>query len=248
MKLAIMQPYFFPYISYFQLIKSVDKFIVYGNVSYRKRSFINRNSLVERGSGEKFYILAPVQAVSSNKKICDVKLLEDNEWKRKLLKTIYMNYKKAPFFSEVYSLLERFIQVGDTDLCSYTTYQLRELCKFIGITTDIVNDDIKYQELEKELDDENLAGGLEYDVKSARVIKLCELEGASVYHNSMGGRELYPKAYFSTKGIDIYFIKPKEMYYQQFTSDYTSYLSIIDMLMHIGKEGVQAKLNECSLV
>ena len=102
-----MQPYFFPYIGYFQLINAVDKFIIYDDVNYIKKGWINRNNILVNNSPN--LIQVPLIAASQNRLIKDILVVDENNWKDKLLKTIYFNYKKAPFFDQIFSLLEEVL-------------------------------------------------------------------------------------------------------------------------------------------
>ena len=107
MKVAIMQPYFFPYIGYFQLINLVDVFVVYDDVNYIKKGWINRNNILI--NKKSFLFSLPLQNMSQNKLINEIFLVEDTNWRISLLNTIQITYKNAPYFDEVYSLIEEII-------------------------------------------------------------------------------------------------------------------------------------------
>src|SRR5512140_19777 len=102
--IAIMQPYFLPYIGYFQLMAAVDKFVVFDDVNYINRGWINRNRLLLNGGAHTFTV--PLRGASQNKLICDIELAEDDGWRDKLLRTISQSYAKTPCYAEVAPLME----------------------------------------------------------------------------------------------------------------------------------------------
>ena len=112
MKIAIMQPYFFPYLGYWQLMNIVDKFVIYDDVNYIKRGWINRNRILVEG--KPFYIHVPVMKASQNKIINEMEVFVDSSLRKKELKTIELAYKKAPFFDSVYPLIKGKRQIAST--------------------------------------------------------------------------------------------------------------------------------------
>jgi len=240
MKLGIMQAYFFPYIGYFQLINAVDKFIFYNLVTFRKNSWINRNRILARNAGEPFILVIPVQSKSSNKKISEIQLDSERSWKAPLLKTIYFAYKNARFFDETFPVLEKFIQTPAQSIHEYNATILRGICAHLGIQTKIVSDNQSYREIERELNQiycdsieqpDNLP-----EKKTMRIVRICRQEGAATYFNPINGAALYQKAEFQKYGIDLTFVERGNVLYQQFYAEFTPDLSIIDVLMHAGRE------------
>ncbi len=217
MKLAIMQPYVFPYIGYFQLIKAVDKFVFYDDVHFIKKGWIHRNNILINGEANLFTI--PCKKISQNKLINEVALNFDKKEKEKFLKKIAFAYKKAPYFSQFYPLLENFIN-KDT---SYTISELASnsilfICEYLGINRDFCKSSIKHSE----------SKGLE---KQERLITICKKENANTYLNAIGGKELYNKNDFKKESIELKFIKPGSVVYTQFKNKFIPNLSIIDVIM-----------------
>lgn len=104
MKIAVMQPYLFPYIGYFQLLNAVDMFVVFDDVNFIKKGWINRNNiLVNR---QKYLFTVPLKDASQNKLIKEVQIADDG-WQEKFLKTVAQSYKKAEFFDEAFALIEK---------------------------------------------------------------------------------------------------------------------------------------------
>lgn len=215
MTIAIMQPYFLPYIGYFQLLNTVDKFVLYDDVNFINRGWINRNNLLLGGKPHLFTI--PLANASQNRLIHEVQISEDPTWQKKLTKTIQQAYQKAPYFQAVFPGIEELIH-HETTVISELVYQsLLKLTGYLGIETEIVrssrvygNSDLKGQD---------------------RIIGICRKEGATRYINPIGGQELYDKEQFEELGIQLNFIKSMEHPYPQFKNAFVPWLSVLDVLM-----------------
>lgn len=244
MKLGIMQAYFFPYIGYFQLIDSVDTFMLYEHVSFRKKSWITRNRILDKGKKEPIYITVPVVGQSSHKTIKEINVVDDEKWRKQLLNLIYFNYKKAPFFEEVYPFLEDVISLKEDNIHNYNSKILIELCRFFNITTTII-----YQNsnnVEKTLHQISEKKNLEEKV--TRIFEIAKAYEAKHIINANGGQALYDKETFKKHGFTIDFIHTKEYKYNQFGLTFHPHLSVIDAMMHVGKEGVQKLIKNYEIV
>jgi hypothetical protein len=247
MKLGIMQAYFFPYIGYFQLIEAVDKFIIYENVSFRKRSWITRNRLLNKSCETPYFINVPVHGSSSNKRIKDIEINYSSDWTTKLTKGIYHDYKHALHFDTIYPLLKDWLSVKHKSLHDFNSQLIISICSLLSINTQIVYKNSEHLLLEDKLS--SLADISGVTIKAQRIIELCKVEQAEIYVNPIGGREMYDKSEFKSKGIDIYFTQQNEpLPYPQFSNEFIPYLSIIDELMHSGIEGTKKSLKNYSLV
>lgn len=244
MKLAIMQPYFFPYIGYFQLIHAVDKYILYENVDYIKKGWVHRNRILVKYGGP-IYILVNIEARSSNAKISDTKLCNDAKWKNKILNLIKYNYSRSAHFQEIFPLVENIVCENSDNIHMYNSNCIIKICDYLDISTKIQYSNQHYLEMEKLLDDEycqkntaseEMPPQMHLDKKTARVLKMCKQEGADVFINAIGGKTLYRKEVFKNCGIHLYFIEIEEIKYPQFSHSFVPNLSIIDVLMHCGKE------------
>ena len=136
MRLAIMQPYFFPYLGYFQLMAAVDKFLLYDHVNYIKKGWIHRNRIREKDR-EPVYFAVAISPSSSFVKIRDVHLDHTRPWRKKLLAQLFFNYKKAPFFEEVYALIARAIQCEAENLSELNFLTLTAIARYLDIATEI---------------------------------------------------------------------------------------------------------------
>ncbi len=214
MKLAIMQPYFMPYIGYFQAINAVDKYILYDNLNFIKDAWVNRNRLLLcNGNVSTFSV--PIIAKSSNTKIVDIRIDNSQKWGEKLLKTIFLNYKKASYFDEVFPLLETILSRKYDFLSELNVLSIKTIAEFLSIGTMIEYDNSKYISLEDNLllvDQQNYSP-FQYLEKTqpikkvARVIAICKAEGATSFINAIGGQSLYSQEEFAKYGLDLKFIQ-----------------------------------------
>lgn len=212
--IAIMQPYFFPYIGYFQLIAAVDTFIVYDNIKYTKKGWINRNRMLQNGKDVMFSL--PLKSDSDCLDVCERKLATDFD-RGSLINQFREIYRRAPYFEQTFPLVEKIVQHGDTNLFRFLLNSIARTCEYLGITTEIrISSDIAIDHTLKNQD---------------KVLALCEAVGASTYLNSIGGMELYSKDAFREKGIELKFIKSKPFEYTQFGDAFVPWLSIIDIMM-----------------
>lgn len=241
MKIAINQSYFFPYIGYFQLIDSVDKFIIYDYVTFRKKSWITRNKILDKGTNSPLNINVPVIGKSSNKLIREVHIYDDIKWKKKLLNMLFYNYKKAPFFNEVYPFFERIIALKENNLHYYNSYVITEICKLLEIDTQITYDNSLNKDVELGLINKS---NNKLNIKTERIIRLCNKYNKTIYVNSIGGTKIYDKNIFNKRGIDLLFIKMKNVTYSQSNDSFVPNLSIVDMLMYIGVNQTKEKIKE----
>ncbi len=214
MKVAIMQPYFLPYIGYFQLIAAVDTFIVYDNIKYTKKGWINRNRMLQNGKDVMFSL--PLKSDSDYLDVCERELAADFN-RDKLLNQFRGAYTRAPYFEQIFPLFEQIVRYEDTNLFRYIHHSITRVCEYLGIATEIkVSSSIV----------------IDHDLKNQdKVLALCEAEGANVYVNAIGGKELYSKEVFLNKGIALRFIQSKSLEYTQFGAEFVPWLSIIDVMM-----------------
>jgi len=228
-RVAIMQPYFFPSIRYFQLIHASDIFIIYDDVNFIKRGWINRNRILI--NGEANYITVPLKKASQNKYINQIHISHHEIWQKKMLKSIEFAYKKSPFFFSIYPVVEDVIQNKCETILDLSTNSIQAVLESMGLTLTM-----KYSS------DSNVdAEGLN---KSDRLIAITKENEGLEYLNPIGGKSLYQKDYFNERGVSLLFLKSKWLSYEQFENDFVSDLSIIDVLMFNGVERTKKLLSE----
>jgi len=223
MKLAIMQPYIFPYIGYFQLINAVDKFVVYDNIQFTKKGWINRNRILVNGKDE--YFTLPLKKASDYLHVDQRKLSDTFKTERdRILRRLQESYRKAPEFNAVYSLVESVFNTDEENLFDFIYQSLQAVCAYLDIKTEFVvsstlpvNHELKSQD---------------------KVIAICKALQATQYINPAGGVELYSKDVFKQNNIELSFIRSSSFEYQQFKNEFIPWLSIIDVMMFNSKEKV----------
>lgn len=228
MKLAVMQPYLFPYLGYFQLIRAVDAFVVYDDVNYIKGGWINRNFIL--ANGEKQLFTLPLLEASPNKLINQIEI----GGRQKILQSIRHSYGKAPYFNTVYPILEDILEQQETNLGRFLEYHLRQICAHLGLEAEWY--------VSSELKKNNELRGQD------KILAICETLGAGHYINAPGGKVLYDKETFAERGLQLSFIQPRIGRYLQFGKDFVSNLSIIDVMMFNDKDRCAALLEEYELV
>lgn len=229
MRLGIMQPYFFPYLGYWQLLANVDKYVVYDDVTYIKGGWINRNNFLI--NGQKNLLTMQLEKVSSYTLIKDIAIKDDFV---KFLKTIEMGYKKAPFFEAIFRLLKDICQCPDKKLGQFLFNSHIKICEYLGIDTEL----ILSSSFEKHTE---LKG-------KDKVISICKQLGADEYINAIGGQELYDKKEFAENGIRLNFLQANLREYRQLKNEFVAGLSIIDIMMFNSKEEIKEMLNDFKLV
>lgn len=227
-----MQPYFFPYIGYWQLINAVDQYVIYDDVNYIKGGWINRNRVLINGEAK--YLNLQLDQASPNKKINEINISTNEVAHRKLLNTLQMSYSKAPYFDECFTLVKEIMDYDDVNLGRFLENSIRNVCEYLGMTTNIIlsSEVIKNNELKGE----------------DKVLEICKALNADTYYNAIGGQELYSKERFKSWGISLSFLKTNRIEYPQFRNEFLSNLSIIDVMMFNSKEEIKRMLEEYELV
>ncbi|GAA4463402.1 WbqC family protein [Nibrella saemangeumensis] len=232
MKLAIMQPYFLPYIGYFQLMNLVDKFVLYDDVAFINRGWVNRNRMLLNGKEHLFTI--PLKEASQNKRICDIALADDPKWQDKLLKTIEQAYRKAPFYETVFPLTAKMINFRAENIAGYIRHSFTILNPYLGIETELVPSSTIYANTELKAQE--------------RILAICRQENATHYINPIGGLELYRKEDFAGADIQLSFIRSQPVTYPQFRNEFVPWLSILDILMFNEPATIRTMLDKYELL
>lgn len=232
MKVGIMQPYLFPYIGYFQLINAVDKFILFDDVNYINKGWINRNRILLNKLEYSFTI--PLEKASQNKLICEINIASDIDWRSKLLKTIETAYKKAPMFKITFPIIGEMICYKEQNLSAYICNSLKIICDIFSIRTHIIESSYGYHTM-------NLKG-------QDKILEICTQEEATEYINPIGGLNIYNYESFRQKQLSLLFIKSNPIVYSQFSNEFIPWLSIIDVMMFNQKDTITSLLSEYTLI
>lgn len=233
MKIAIMQPYLFPYIGYFQLIACVDKFVIYDSIEYTKKGWINRNQILMNGAAT--YFTVPLKKDSDYLSIIEREIaVSRTKDIAKILNKIEAAYRKAPFFREVIPILKVILSNPENNLFGYIKGSIEALLKYLEIHTEIVvASDIQINHSLKSQD---------------KVLAICNALNADNYINPIGGASLYSKEVFSENNIELSFIQTEGIDYDQFDNEHVPWLSIIDVMMFNSKKTIQVYLRSFKLL
>jgi hypothetical protein len=211
---AIMQPYFLPYIGYFQLIAAADVFVIYDNIQYTKKGWINRNRLMLNGSGAMFSI--PIKQGSDSLTVVE-RQVADRFSRIDLIRQLRAAYQRAPHFASAFPVIEEIIRYDSSNLFDYVAHSVGEICGLLAITTPTVK---------------SSSIPIDHGLKAQdKVVALCEALRAAEYVNPSGGSDLYSMEHFASHRIDLKFIRSRPIEYPQFGNPFVPSLSIVDVVM-----------------
>lgn len=234
MKIAVMQPYLFPYIGYFQMIRAVDTFVFYDDVNFIKQGWINRNRILL--NNKDFMFTVPLQKANSFCLIKDTLINEKfyGNWKIKFQRSINQNYKKAPYFDLVNELINAVLEKDYRTISDLAIKSTIAVSDYLELKTKFHISSQAYENRELERFD--------------RLLDICKKENANHYINAIGGQALYKKEDFQSEGIELQFIKPLPIKYTQFDNEFVPWLSVIDVLMFNSVDEVNDMLKKFELI
>ena len=225
--IGIMQPYFFPYIGYFQLINAVDTFVFYDDVNFIKKGWINRNRILNQGEAKLFSV--PLVGASQNKLINEVELYVDSKWLNQFKTTLSHCYSKALHYEEVMVLVEKVFATTSVTISDLAIKSINEICIFLELEKQFFVSSDKFP-ITKNLE------------RADRLIEITKLCNGEHYVNPSGGIDLYGKGYFKENGIELSFLDSEISIYNQLNNDFVGGLSILDVLMFNDKANIMKML------
>ncbi len=224
--IAIMQPYFLPYIGYWQLIQLVDAFVIYDEIQYTKKGWINRNRFLQNGKDALFSI--PLKADSDHLNVVN-RFLTDDFDRLKLIRKLREAYRKAPFFEKNFSFFEDIILYEETNLFRYILNSIQKIMTALEIHTPLI--------ISSNLNLSDFKG-------QEKVIEICKKTNATHYINPIGGLDLYDPRTFAEHDIELNFLRARPKPYVQFSNNFIPFLSILDVLMFNDISDAQKLLHE----
>jgi hypothetical protein len=232
-----MQPYFFPYIGYFQLINAVDKWIVFDEIQYIRHGWVNRNRILHPNPSKKWmYISVFLENHSQNDKISEIKMSETEDWRSSILGKITHYKNKAPYYNQVRKfLLDCFSYKGEF-LSKFNVFCLKKVCNYLDI-------DFDYQifsEMDLKLDSIKEPGDWALEISK----KL----NVDMYINPIGGKDIFDRKKFKNASIELKFLESDAIKYKQSRENFVPNLSIIDVMMFNSKEKINEMLNNYQLL
>ena len=228
-RIAIMQPYFFPYIGYWQLIHAVDLYVVADNVHYLKHHWINFNRIL----GEKdqpHYFGIEISHANGTRHICETKRVVRRKQAEYLCRVLKFYYSKAPYYNEAMEIIKPILMDEEPNLALYLFKQLKTVSEYLGIKTEIIL-----------LSDVTPRG----DCTAPELIRrVCELLGHSTFTSSINGNIYYTKDAFREMGVNLDFlVRDEDIRYKQRCEEFVPDLSIIDAMMYCSREELHGMLN-----
>ncbi len=223
------QPYLFPYLGYWQLMNIADIYVISDSMQYIKKGYINRNSILV--DGKKHLLTLEALGVHENTLISEVKVGKN---RKKIVKSIFHAYKKAPYFEEIYPLIEQIVLNNEENLAKYVGYSIETVAKYLNMNTKF----IYLSDLQ----------GKTSLMAQEKTIDICKRLDTNHYINAIGGEELYSKKDFFEEGIILNFLKTGDIEYRQFNNEFIPNLSIIDIMMFNSKDEIQEMLTKYTLL
>lgn len=218
MKVGIMQPYFFPYLGYYSLIKSTDQFILFDTVQFIRHGWIERNRVLKPVEGWQ-YIAVPLEKKSLTTPISETKIRNMENWRDKINRQLEHYKKRAPHYHATIEIINSAIDIDTDSIVVMNANILAKTCEYIGIPLKLKI----FSEMGLNIGNELGAG--EWALYISKAIS------ASEYVNPMGGRDIFRPDQFKAEGITLSFIENNLHQYSQRRPSFESGLSIIDVMM-----------------
>jgi hypothetical protein len=228
---TVMQPYFFPYLGYYQLASASSTFVFLDDVTFIKGGWINRNRILLHDKAHMFTV--PLSAPSSFRHIAETSISAHQEWRSGFRQLLEQAYSRAPFFTPAFELIEQIVSIPHQTISSLAAESVRSVCDYVGVKTN-------WQTSSSSHPKKDLKG-------AARIVDICHSLSAERYVNAPGGKELYTAGEFKEHGIELRFLRPVLPRYSQHGTGFIEGLSIIDVLMFNPPEQVRAFMDSYEL-
>lgn len=235
MKLAIMQPYFMPYIGYFQLINNVDEFIVFDTPQFIRHGWIERNRIL-KPNGEFLYVKVPLVKHSRQTSIQEIKIKNSENWKEKILAQLIPYKKKAKNYYDVIQLVKNIFELETDSIVELNAYALKIICNYLDIKTPIRI----WSEMNLEI--ENINAPDEW------ALQICKSLKATSYINPEGGITFFDTEKYKREQIEIKFLVSNSIVYKQFDNNFMPNLSILDVMMFCNSNDIKRMLKSFKLI
>lgn len=236
MNVAIMQPYFAPYLGYISLIKHTDEFILFDTVQFIRHGWIERNRILKQNEGW-LYIQVPLEKHSRETFIKDIKINNESDWKKKILSQLITYKKVAPNYYKVINLLNEVFEKEYTSIVQLNKALLEKICLYLGFPKALP----VFSEMKFEIDDAKMP--------DEWALNICKKLGDDItYINPIGGLDFFDKQKYIDNAIQIYFQKMRLEPYNQKRNVFEAGLSVIDVMMFKSVEEINVMLDDFELV
>jgi hypothetical protein len=251
MRLAVTQPYLFPYLGFFQMMSAVDKLILYDSFRYGNNSFVHRNRYLATGQGPQPFSVSVHGGMQTP--IAELRVDDGQPWRRKMKRSLALSYARSPYFAQVYPRVEAVVD-SDTDRVAEITARSIAMVKdYLAIPGELVTSAQSYEDIEVALsrpDEHQRSDEAEMEPRRVRrLLMLCRREGATAFMNLIGGRALYSPSVFRAHGIDLWFVESQTRPYAQHNAQrFHPDLSVLDALFNLSVQQVRELLQDYRLV
>ncbi len=217
-RVGIMQPYFFPYLEHFRLIAACDQWIVFDTVQYARKSWMNRNRILNREKGWS-YVSVPVRHTGLETSVMYAELDETQDWRGTLLGKLRVYEREAPNYRQVRTLIGDAITVSAYSLAELNTHLLGVVMAALDIKTPLMR-----------------ASALSFQAPAdcppgEWALHISRHLGATEYRNPSGGIALFDPDLYASQGIKLSFHQHRDFHYRTGTFTFVPGLSVIDALM-----------------
>ena len=230
MIIAGNQPYFLPYIGFWQLVNAADLFLIGDNYNFIKRGWIQRNRILI--NGKPIFLGLEVKHITSFRKINETEFIDFDVAQK--LNTVYRAYRKAPQFDAGYNLVKTILDNPERNVAEFLFQSIKDVCRFLGIDTKFIRSS-------------EIPGNDSYK-REYRIYDFCHRLGGDTYLNAVGGQDLYHFDDFEKHGVTLKFIHPNIRPYKQFYNEFVPGLSILDVIMFNSLETIKEMLNDFSVI
>lgn len=235
-KIAIMQPYFFPYLGYFSLIKNTDKFILLDTVQFIRHGWIERNRILKQNEGW-LYFKVPLIKHSRGTLINDIQIDNNLKWKQKILSQIQLYKRVAPHYFKVHEILTEIFENEFNDIVTLNESILKAICNYLELDATILIFS---------------KSGILIDTPKAPdewALNICKAIGnVTEYWNPPGGKSFFDKSKYKKANINLKFQEINLSPYNQNRKNFESGLSIIDVMMFNNPEKINKMLDHYELI
>lgn len=229
-----MQPYFFPYLGYYALIKRTDQFILFDTPQFMRHSWIERNRIINQQGGD-LYIKVPLKKHHQTTPINHIEINNESNWREKIFAQLAVYKKKAPYYDPVLRLIEEAISIDTSSITKLNKSIIEKSCAYMNIPIDC--------KIWSELDIE-IPCATEPDEWA---LNICLALGANHYINPRSGSDFFNRLKYNNKDIQLQFLEIEISAYSQFGESFIPFLSIIDVLMFNDVGSIQKMLDQIIL-
>ena len=231
--IGILQPVYLPWLGYFEQMVYVDQFVIMDDVQYTKRDWRNRNQ-VKTASGAK-WLTVPTVSNSRNAIIKTIDINYEEDWVKRHLRSIEVNYRKCPFFEPLFGEIKYILESKPKKLLELDVLLIKVLCKYLEIETPIEYSSIVPQAAERIIDNEQILPQ-QMDKKNLRILEICRHFKANLLYDGKSAASFIDVEFFRKKGIEVVFQDYKHPTYRQLFGEFISHQSAIDLIMNTGTE------------